>query len=190
MILTIDNQGISTFTLAHILDKFSENVVVKNVNEITPEGVCSLKPKAIVLSDGPKTKTVISQGAEIIETCGGEIPVLGIGTGMLSILSAFGSKTRKNASAQIGKSSEIIHDESTIFEGIPSPMTVGRYDTLSADEDGLSNELMISAHTLNGEIMGIRSSSNLIEGILFLPEAVLTLRGDDLLANFIELSTR
>jgi anthranilate/para-aminobenzoate synthase component II len=81
---------------------------------------------------------------------------------------------------------ELIHDESGIYEAVPSPMAAGVFEIRALDESHVPRILIISAHTLAGEIMGVRSDDGLMEGIRFDPVSLLTPRGGDLLANFLE----
>ena len=91
-----------------------------------------------------------------------------------------------------GKTSQVEHDGRTIFAGIPSAMTCTRYHSLIVQQDGLPEELEISATTADptaGEstIMALRHRTLPIEGVQFHPESVLTLHGKRILQNFLAL---
>ncbi len=74
-----------------------------------------------------------------------------------------------------GKTSEVKHDGKTIFTGIPSTMTCTRYHSLIVADEGLPEELEVSARTADGEtIMALRHRELPIEGVQFHPESVLT----------------
>jgi anthranilate synthase/aminodeoxychorismate synthase-like glutamine amidotransferase len=86
-----------------------------------------------------------------------------------------------------GKSSPVYHDSRTLYEGLPNPFNAGRYHSLAVAEESLPEELLISAYTSDGEIMGIRHANLPAEGVQFHPESVLTAEGERLLRNFLDL---
>ena len=88
-----------------------------------------------------------------------------------------------------GKTSMAKHDGKTIFAGMPEPLEVGRYHSLCAEHDSLPSCLELSAETDRGEIMGVRHKELPLEGVQFHPESVLTPAGDQLMANFLKMST-
>ena len=85
-----------------------------------------------------------------------------------------------------GKSSSVYHDGRTLYEGLPTPLTAGRYHSLAVTEESLAPDLTVSAYTADGEIMGIRHRTLPVEGVQFHPESVLTPDGDRLLRNFLD----
>jgi len=87
-----------------------------------------------------------------------------------------------------GKICELEHDGKTIFEGLPSPLTVGRYHSLVVEESSLPDELEVSARG-GGVIQAIRHRTLPAEGIQFHPESVLTASGHELLRNFLAVGT-
>jgi anthranilate synthase component 2 len=92
-----------------------------------------------------------------------------------------------------GKTSEVKHDGKTIFKGIPSTMTCTRYHSLIVADEGLPEELEVSARTVGdvqggGEtIMALRHRELPIEGVQFHPESVLTVHGKQIIRNFLEM---
>jgi anthranilate synthase component 2 len=85
-----------------------------------------------------------------------------------------------------GKLSPVVHDAKGVFAGIPSPLTVTRYHSLSIQRDSLPPELDVTATADDGEIMGVRHRRFAVEGVQFHPEAILTEHGHALLRNFLE----
>jgi anthranilate synthase component 2 len=86
-----------------------------------------------------------------------------------------------------GKTSEVEHDGKTIFKGIPSAMTCTRYHSLIVTDEGLPDELEVSARTADGEtIMALRHRELPIEGVQFHPESVLTIHGKQIIQNFLK----
>lgn len=188
MILLIDNYGAFTNNLLQQLLVFRSDVLVRGFDSITIQEAMDMKPEVIVISTGPEDPARQRFAADIVSDVAGIIPLLGIGLGMHGIALAMGGKLIKGQRQVIGRQSEIIHDQSTIFEGLPSPLAVGRYDVITVDEDHLPGELNISAHTVEGEIMAVRHEKNIVEGLQFHPESVLTPKGMELIENFIEIA--
>ena len=87
-----------------------------------------------------------------------------------------------------GKTSQVTHDDKTIYAGLSNPFQAGRYHSLAAEEDSLPEVLEITARTRRGEIMGVRHRELPLEGVQFHPESVLTPEGNQLLENFLRLS--
>ena len=73
------------------------------------------------------------------------VPTLGVCLGHQSLAQAFGGRVVRHVPVH-GKTTEIEHDGSGLFAGLPSPMTVGRYHSLVVQEDGLPDELVATAH--------------------------------------------
>jgi anthranilate synthase/aminodeoxychorismate synthase-like glutamine amidotransferase len=90
-----------------------------------------------------------------------------------------------------GKTSEVRHDNRTIFHGLPSPMTATRYHSLIVEESSLPAELEVSAYTTERDgsktIMGLRHRKFPVEGVQFHPESVLTTAGKKLVENFMAI---
>jgi anthranilate synthase component 2/para-aminobenzoate synthetase component 2 len=123
----------------------------------------------------------------MIRAFAGRIPVLGVCLGHQSIVEVFGGKVVRAGRLMHGKTSMIEHDGLGVFSGLPRPCEVGRYHSLIAAPETLPAELMVSARTAEGEIMGVRHRELLVEGVQFHPESILTPEGPRLLENFLRL---
>lgn len=187
MILLIDNYGSFTFNVNQLFSSRGAEISIVANDTITAAEVRNIKPAAIVISPGPGRPEAAGACVSIVKEFAGRIPILGLALGMQVIALALGGNIDKGERVMNGKQSDIIHDGRTIFEAIPSPMTVGRYDAYTVREETLPPGLLISAHTLEGEIMALRSREDLLEGVQFHPESILTPRGDVLVSNFLEL---
>jgi anthranilate synthase/aminodeoxychorismate synthase-like glutamine amidotransferase len=90
-----------------------------------------------------------------------------------------------------GKTSSVVHDNKTIFQGLPMPMTATRYHSLIVEEEDLPAELEVSAWATEKDgkrtIMGLRHRECAVEGVQFHPESVLTDAGKKLVGNFLGL---
>jgi para-aminobenzoate synthetase component 2 len=85
-----------------------------------------------------------------------------------------------------GKTSEMQHDEKTIFRTLANPFTATRYHSLIVKKETLPDCFEITAWTDQDEIMAIRHKELPIEGVQFHPESIMTSVGKELLRNFID----
>lgn len=186
MILVIDNYDSFTYNLVQYLGELGEEIVVKRNDEIDLEGIAQLAPNHILISPGPCTPNEAGISLALIERFKGEIPIFGVCLGHQSIGQAFGGEVVRAEKLMHGKTSPIVHDGRTIFEGIPSPYTATRYHSLIVKRETLPDCLEISAETEEGEIMGLRHKEYPIEGVQFHPESIITEHGLTLLRNFLK----
>jgi anthranilate synthase/aminodeoxychorismate synthase-like glutamine amidotransferase len=115
----------------------------------------------------------------------GSIPVLGVCLGHQSIVQHFGGEIIGAAALMHGKTSLVQHDGATLYRNLPNPFEVGRYHSLAANRERMPAELLVTARTTDGEIMGVRHRELNVEGVQFHPESVLTPEGPRLLAIFL-----
>lgn len=145
-----------------------------------------------LLFHGPCTPNEAGISLQIITELADEYPILGVCLGHQSIAQAFGGKVVRADEIMHGKVSEIIHDESGIFKGIPSPLAVTRYHSLIAEEASLPDCLQITSRVKKadgkGIIMSIQHKSKQVYGVQFHPESILTDSGHKMLKNFLEQS--
>lgn len=187
MILMIDNYDSFTYNLVQYIGQLGEDVVVRRNDEITIPEIGKLRPSAIFLSPGPCTPREAGITVEVIRHYYKAMPILGVCLGHQSIGFAFGADVVRAERIMHGKTSEIINDGRTIFQGLPNPFKAGRYHSLILKKDDLPACFEISAYTLEGEIMGIRHREYPLEGIQFHPESILTPQGKRIIKNFIDL---
>ena len=122
-----------------------------------------------------------------LENLGTSIPMLGVCLGMQAMSFLFGAEIINAENIFHGKTSNINHDNKTIFKNIPQNFDAMRYHSLVVKEDTLPEEIEISAKALTGEIMGIRHKLYSLEGIQFHPESILTPFGDQIIENWLML---
>jgi len=198
MVFVLDNYDSFTYNLVQYMGELGAEMVVRRNDELTPAAVEKLRPERILISPGPCTPEdagisieLIRHFARLAEKSGKRVPILGVCLGHQAIGAAFGGKVIRAAKLMHGKTSEVEHDGKTIFEGIPSAMTCTRYHSLIVAEDGLPEDLEVSARTgaPNGgsTIMALRHRELPIEGVQFHPESVLTTHGKELIANFLKM---
>ena len=188
MILLVNNNGPFSFNLKHLLLRLEQQVEMLNINDSTTEKLVSKEPEAVILTTGPHEDSAIKANVALVEECWHKgIPLLGIGLGMHALAMAFGAKLVPGINTIPGSEVEVIHDEVRIYEGLASPIKVGRFETRYVDEESLGDDLLITAHTLEGEIMGLRADRGILEGVQFNPESLITSRGTDIIENFMSL---
>lgn len=190
MLLLIDNYDSFTWNLYHYLSELGAEVEVHRNDSLTVEEALARKPQAIVLSPGPCDPDKAGICLPLIEQAAGVIPLLGVCLGHQSIGQAFGGRIERAPQPLHGKLSTISHDGKGIFDGIPSPMTVTRYHSLTVARSDLPASLEVTAESEDGLIMGLRHRHLPIEGVQFHPESIASEHGHQLLRNFLATAGR
>ena len=188
--LLIDNYDSFTYNLVQAFAAMGASVMVYRNDAITIEEGLALDPTHLVISPGPGRPEDAGVSLDMIGAFAGKVPILGVCLGHQSIVQHHGGKIVRADRLMHGKTSMVKHDGKTIFSGLSNPFEVGRYHSLCAEEETLPDELVVTAQTDRGEIMGVRHKTLQIEGVQFHPESVLTPKGDDLMANFMRQEAR
>jgi anthranilate synthase/aminodeoxychorismate synthase-like glutamine amidotransferase len=189
-VLVIDNYDSFTYNLVQAISCLGAEVTVRRNDAAAVDGLLAGDPTHIVVSPGPGRPEDAGVSIPLVAAAAGRVPVLGVCLGHQALAAAFGARIGRAAALMHGKPSRVYHDGRGVFEGLPNPFTAGRYHSLSVDEESLPRELMISAYTSDGEVMGLRHREFCLEGVQFHPESVLTPEGDRLLRNFLDLGAR
>jgi anthranilate synthase/aminodeoxychorismate synthase-like glutamine amidotransferase len=185
MLLVIDNYDSFTYNLVQYLGELGAEPTVRRNDAITVAGVRAGGFAGIVISPGPGTPQDAGVSLELIRHLSGVVPILGVCLGHQAIGEAFGGLVVRAPKPVHGKASEVTHDGQGVFEGVPQPLSVGRYHSLMVEREHLPAELEITAQTREGLIMGLRHKKFAVEGVQFHPESVLTACGKQMLANFV-----
>ncbi|MEY3710105.1 MAG: hypothetical protein RIQ67_1745 [Pseudomonadota bacterium] len=189
-VLMIDNYDSFTYNLVQYLGELGANVETIRNDAITPQEIfarsAALKPDRIVISPGPCSPAEAGISVALIQAAMGKIPLLGVCLGHQAIGAALGGKIIRAKTLMHGKTSEVEHTGQGVFKGLPSPMTVTRYHSLAIERDTLPAELMITAWTQDGEIMGIQHKTYALHGVQFHPESILSEHGHAMLKNFLQ----
>jgi anthranilate synthase/aminodeoxychorismate synthase-like glutamine amidotransferase len=186
MLLVIDNYDSFTYNLVQYLRELGAEVAVRRNDEVTAEVIeRELKPQWIVISPGPGGPEGAGVTLEVVRSFAGRVPLLGVCLGHQAVGRAFGGGVVRAPAPAHGKPAAIGHDGRTIYAGLPSPLTVGRYHSLVVERASLPPCLEVSAETADGIIMGLRHRELRVEGVQFHPESILTEEGKRLLGNFL-----
>jgi anthranilate synthase/aminodeoxychorismate synthase-like glutamine amidotransferase len=184
-VLVVDNYDSFTFNLVQYLGELGATVEVFKNDGIDVAGIRARAPHGLLLSPGPCTPNEAGICLEAIGALAGALPILGVCLGHQAIGQAFGGRVVRAARLMHGKTSPIVHDGRSVFEGLPSPFEATRYHSLLVERSSLPASLEVSAWTAEGEIMGLRHREHAIEGVQFHPESVLTTEGKHLVGNWV-----
>ena len=188
-LLLIDNYDSFTYNLVQAFLIEGAEVDVRRNDAISVEDALCLDITHLCISPGPGTPYDAGVSMAMIRAFAGKLPIFGVCLGHQSIVETFGGKVVRAGRLMHGKTSPITHDGLGLFAGLPNPCEIGRYHSLIAQPDTLPPELVVTARTPEGEIMGVRHRDYMIEGVQFHPESVLTPDGPALMANFLKQSS-
>ncbi|WP_417515151.1 anthranilate synthase component II [Minwuia sp.] len=188
MILLIDNYDSFTYNLVHYLGELGADVTVRRNDVLSVDEALAMKPDAIVLSPGPGRPETAGISLDLLARAPEDLPVFGVCLGHQTIGQAFGGKVVLASELMHGKTSGIRHTDGGVFEGLPEGFEATRYHSLTVERGSLPDELMITAETEDGHIMGLRHRSRPVFGVQFHPESIASEHGHALLKNFLKIA--
>jgi para-aminobenzoate synthetase component 2 len=184
-ILVVDNYDSFVFNLVQYLQQLSAEVVVKRNDEVNAESINGFD--GVLLSPGPGTPEDAGACIEIVNAAiEKQKPLLGVCLGHQAIGAALGGKVSRAPELLHGKTSQVQHKNEGVFKDLKSPFRATRYHSLAIETPSVPEELLVTATTDTGVIMGVKHKFAPIEGVQFHPESVLTEGGHRLLANWLE----
>jgi para-aminobenzoate synthetase component 2 len=184
-ILVVDNYDSFVFNIVQYLQQLGAEVVVKRNDEVNAESINGFD--GVLLSPGPGTPEDAGACIEIVNAAiGKQKPLLGVCLGHQAIGAALGGKVSRAPELLHGKTSQVQHKNEGVFKDLKSPFRATRYHSLAIETPSVPKELLVTATTESGVIMGVKHKSAPIEGVQFHPESVLTEGGHRLLANWLE----
>ena len=184
-VVILDNYDSFTYNLAQALGAFGADVRVVRADAVTADELAASPPDALIVSPGPGTPERAGNSMGAIRALTGTIPILGVCLGHQAIGAVFGGRVIRAPAVVHGKTSNVSHDGSGLFTGIPSPFVATRYHSLVVDETSLPASLVVTARSEDGLLMAFRHSTHPTFGVQFHPESVMTRQGPKLLANFL-----
>lgn len=193
MLLMIDNYDSFTYNLVHYCEELGANVTVYCNDKITLAEIDALNPQCIIISPGPGRPAQAGITLALIQHFSGKLPILGVCLGHQAIAEAFGGRIVLAERVMHGKTSSVYHNNKGVFQNLSKPLIATRYHSLVIEKEMLPTELDVTAWTQDEkgrvvEIMGIKHSSYLLEGVQFHPESILTQQGHQLLQNFLRMA--
>jgi anthranilate synthase component 2 len=186
VLLMIDNYDSFTFNLVQYFGELGQEVRVFRNDQITVQGIADLRPDHLVLSPGPCSPAEAGICVEAIRHFAGRLPLLGVCLGHQAIGAALGGRVVRAQVQMHGKASTITTDGLGVFRGLPAQFSVIRYHSLAVERESLPADLLVTATSEDGEIMGLRHRSLAVEGVQFHPESILSEHGHAMLKNFVE----
>ena len=185
-ILLIDNFDSFTYNLYHYLSILNCKVDVYRNNKIDIDKINKNNYKKIIISPGPGNPNQAGNCLKIVKYFCTKIPILGVCLGHQVIAQAFKCKIVISKKLMHGKTSLIKHNGEGVFKGIKKNFSATRYHSLIIDEKSVSNDLIITARTMDKTIMGIMHKKHNVHGVQFHPESIKTPEGMKLLKNFLK----
>ena len=183
-ILVVDNYDSFVFNLVQYLQQLGAEVVVKRNDEVNTESISGFD--GVLLSPGPGIPEDAGACIEIVNAAiKKQKPLLGVCLGHQAIGAALGGKVSRAPELLHGKTSQVQHKNEGVFKDLKTPFRATRYHSLAIETASVPDELVVTATTEEGVIMGVKHKFAPIEGVQFHPESVLTEGGHHLLANWL-----
>jgi anthranilate synthase/aminodeoxychorismate synthase-like glutamine amidotransferase len=183
----IDNYDSFTYNLVQYLAELGAEPQVFRNDEVTIDELA--KFDGIVVSPGPGTPDDAGVSTEAIRALSGRVAILGVCLGHQCLGQAFGGRVIRNEPAH-GKTSWIRHDNSGVMAGVTDPFEATRYHSLIVERTSVPPELVVTAWTADGTVMGLRHVKHPTYGVQFHPESVLTKEGKKILGNFVRRTAK
>jgi anthranilate synthase/aminodeoxychorismate synthase-like glutamine amidotransferase len=185
-VLVIDSYDSFVFNLVQYLGELGAEPIVYRNDAITVADAVALDPDGVVLSPGPGRPEHAGILCDVVPAFARlGVPVFGVCLGHQAIGVVYGATVLEAPRLMHGKTSEVSHDGSGVFAGLPSPLTATRYHSLTLAPESIPDELIVTATADDTTVMGVRHRRHAVEGVQFHPESILTGCGHELLANFL-----
>lgn len=185
-LLVIDNYDSFTYNLVQMFSCYDLTIDVYRADKINLDHVRQQQPDYILISPGPKDPSQAGISKELIRACYRDIPIMGVCLGMQCINEVFDGETVRAALPVHGKTSLVSHCNTSVFEGLASPLRAARYHSLVTCVNEAKG-LQISAMSDDGVVMGLYHPAYPLHGVQFHPESFLTEYGYPLIENFLRL---
>jgi para-aminobenzoate synthetase component 2 len=190
-VLVVDNYDSFVYTLnGYLLQLGAETTVVRNDAFSADDAASYIADfDAVLLSPGPGTPAAAGVSIPIVKAVmdSGQ-PLFGVCLGHQAIAEAMGATVTHADELMHGKTSQIEHDDSGFYDGVPQPFTATRYHSLAIVNSTVPDELVVTSRTSGGVIMGVRHAELPIFGVQFHPESVLTEGGYRMVGNWLSVA--
>lgn len=185
-ILVVDNYDSFVYILVQYLGELGADPIVVRHDDHNVEELRSFEPDGVLISPGPGTPDDAGVSLAAIESFAGEVPVFGVCLGHQCMGQLYGGNVVRAPQLMHGKTSMLDHQGVGVFTDLPNPLEATRYHSLIVERESLPDVIEITAETRDGIVMGLRHRELDVEGVQFHPESVLTMKGHDLINNFLK----
>lgn len=185
-VVIVDNYDSFTYNTVQALGGLGARCTVVQNDELAPADLEAFAPDGILLSAGPGTPLDAGITLAVIDRFAGKVPLLGVCLGHQAIAHAFGGRVIGGGRLMHGKTCEVLHDGAGLFEGLPQPATLARYNSLLVEDGSLPEVLRVTARSAEGEIMALEHTSLEVAGVQFHPESAASPGGGRLLSNWLQ----
>ncbi len=183
----LDNYDSFTFNLVQALGELGCEISVARSDKVGLDDIHDYQPDGIIVSPGPGPPATAGISKAAIQHFGRSLPVLGVCLGHQCIGEVFGARVGSAKQVVHGKTSQVFHDSTGVFDGLSNPFEATRYHSLAIDPATMPDDLQVTATSEDGTIMGLRHRTLATYGVQFHPESVLTTEGTRLIKNFVDL---
>lgn len=192
-LLILDNYDSFTYNIVQYVGELGVEPVVHRNDAVSVDDVVRMAPGAIIISPGPCTPAEAGISVPLVQAALAHgIPLLGVCLGHQAIGEAVGGRVVRADRLMHGKTTDVLHDGTGVFAGVPSPLRVMRYHSLVIEPRSLPDALVVTAWSSDrpegSEIMAVRHRTAPVHGVQFHPESVGTSHGRTLLASFLALA--
>ena len=189
-VLVIDNHDSFTYNLVQALGCLGAEVEVRLNDAVTVAEALAVNPTHLVISPGPGRPEHAGVSEAVIAAFAGRVPVLGVCLGHQALARLYGASIVHAAELVHGKARSVYHRGNGLYAGLCNPFRAGRYHSLVVDRQGLPSDLLVTARSDDGLIMGLKHRRHQLHGVQFHPESILTPEGSVMLANFLRFHER
>jgi anthranilate synthase/aminodeoxychorismate synthase-like glutamine amidotransferase len=188
-VVVVDNYDSFVYNLVQYLGNLGAKCEIYRNDEVSVADIAALDPELVLISPGPGGPADAGISVDLVRGLAGHVPILGVCLGHQAIGAAFGARIVHAAEPMHGKCSPLAHDGRGVFAGLRTPLTVARYHSLVIDPASLPADLVVTAWSSTGEVMGVRHRELPIEGVQFHPESLFTEEGVAMVANAMRSRT-
>lgn len=187
-VLVVDNHDSFVHTLVGYLHELGAQTELIEADAIVDAAAAIAGVAGVVISPGPGTPERAGASVEVVRAAAANgTPLLGVCLGHQALAVAFGARVSEASELVHGQTSAVHHGDDTLFAGLPSPFTAARYHSLAVERATLPADVIVTASTAAGVVMGVAHRTLPLRGVQFHPEAVLTEGGYRMLGNWLEM---
>lgn len=188
-VLVVDNFDSFVYTLAGYLSELGADVTVERNDVADPAKISQWD--AVLVSPGPGTPAEAGTSIDFVHAAiEHRVPLFGVCLGHQAIAEALGGVVSHAEELMHGKTSQVEHEQTPLFDGIPQPFTATRYHSLAVEDASVPPQLRVTARTVHptgdGVIMALEHTDAPVWGVQYHPESILTEGGYRMLGNWLE----